>query len=479
MKRLIAIILIVTLIAVLPFISVIIYCVALPKVYEYTYLAALEDKFDRLNKINIPKIIIIGGSATSFGINSEIIEKETGMPVVNFGLYGALGSKAMLELSKSNIRENDIVIFQPEFSSQLYSNFIGAKELLQALESDLKMLRWLSPSTKLELVASLSGFINDKNKIIAEDSKPIPQNVYAYSSFNSYVDISYPRPYNIMPELYDTNNLVEISHDIISEDFIEFFNAYYKFVKRKKANLYISMAPINSLSIINNTVEAKENFYDYLDDVFLAPVFSNINDSIMDNIYFYDTNYHLNDAGVMYRCYSLIGDIKRIKKDYTPISFQPPLPSYKVNNDNRGTTNVVDINEKFFTYEKSTIANIERISIKGLSEEGLTEETLTVPSFVEGLPVYKILSGAFRGAKASTVYLPDTIATLGNGCFGESNVRSVYIKIAIDSIALPMISNKLLSNSDMDIIFYVPKNKYGEFLVDYNWSIFAYNLRSY
>ena len=478
MKKLIVTLIITLLVAIVPFASVIAYAFSMPKIYDNTYLAVLNDKYERLNAINEPKIVIIGGSATAFGINSEIIEQETGMPVVNFGLYGALGSKAMLELAKSNINKGDIIIFQPEYSAQLYSNFIGATELLQALESGTGMLKSLSARTKLELMASLGKYISDKNKIISMGNKPSPQNVYAYSSFNQYVDISYPRPYNIMPDLYDTNALIEISNSIISDEFAESFNNYYKFIKKKKASLYISMAPINELAIKNNTVEAKEAYHDYLEQVFLAPVISNIDDSIISCEYFYDTNYHLNDAGVLLRCYRLIGDIKRIIGDSTPISYTPPMVAL---NEEASDKTVEGDNEDalYFDYEEYTVGSVVRYAVKGVIGEGLNKETLTVPSNYQGKEIYKIESNAFVNAEATTIYLPQTILSISNGAFATSKVEAVYIDLQNENKQLPKVGNGLLLNINQKLFIYVPKSRYGDFLVDYSWSIYSQIIKYY
>lgn len=478
MKKLIVSIIIVSLLAAMPFVAVIAYALAQPNVYENTYLAALSDKYNRLNAINEPKIIIIGGSATAFGINSEIIERETGMPVVNFGLYGALGSKAMLELAKSNINKGDIVIFQPEYSTQLYSNFVGTLELLQALESGKGMLKSLSSRTRLELMATLGKYISDKNAIINMGNKPDPQNVYAYSSFNNYADISYPRPYNIMPDLYDTNSLIEISNNVISDDFLASFNDYYKYVKKRKANLYISMAPVNELAIINNTTEAKESFHDYLEQVFLAQVISSIDDSIMSYEYFYDTNYHLNDAGVLLRCYRLIGDIKRIIGDSTPISYTPPAVEQKIDINNK-LEEENNEDAQYFNYEENIVGTVVRYAIKGVNQEGINKEKLTVPSSYNGKEVYKIESNAFANTKATIVYLPQTILSISNGAFAASKLNTVYIDLQSTANKLPMVGSGLLQNTNQELYIYVPKSRYVDFLVDYSWSIYSQIIRYY
>ena len=80
-----------------------------PPQYSNVFVGALDEKFERLTSIDEDKIIVVGGSSVAFGLDSELMEKYTGMPVVNFGLYAALGTKVMLDLSRPGIKEGDIV----------------------------------------------------------------------------------------------------------------------------------------------------------------------------------------------------------------------------------------------------------------------------------------------------------------------------------------------------------------------------------
>ena len=95
----------------------------LPPQYSNTFVGELDEKYNRLMEIDEPKIIVVGGSSVAFGLESEIIEEYTGMPVVNFGLYAALGTKVMLDLSKDGINEGDIVVLAPELDPQTMSMY--------------------------------------------------------------------------------------------------------------------------------------------------------------------------------------------------------------------------------------------------------------------------------------------------------------------------------------------------------------------
>ena len=92
-----------------------------PPVFSESFFGVLDEKVERLDSIEEEKIVVIGGSSVAFGVNSELIERYTEMPVVNFGLYASLGTKLMLDLSRKSINSGDIVIIAPEMDAQTLS----------------------------------------------------------------------------------------------------------------------------------------------------------------------------------------------------------------------------------------------------------------------------------------------------------------------------------------------------------------------
>ena len=78
--------------------------------YEQSYSASLADKVERLRSINQPKIVLVGNSNLAFGIDSEKIEQELKMPVVNMGLHGGIGNAFHEGMAKANITAGDIYV---------------------------------------------------------------------------------------------------------------------------------------------------------------------------------------------------------------------------------------------------------------------------------------------------------------------------------------------------------------------------------
>ena len=164
-------------------------------VYGQTFLGELAPKYERLKAIDEPKVIIVGGSSVAFGLDSALLEQHVGMPVVNFGLYATLGTKIMMDLSKANINEGDIVVLAPEMDAQTLSLYFNAEAALQGMESDWSMLRYIDSDNHSDLVGGLYEYLTSKIKYLREGLLD-PAGVYNRDSFNEYGDIVYERPHN-------------------------------------------------------------------------------------------------------------------------------------------------------------------------------------------------------------------------------------------------------------------------------------------
>ena len=78
--------------------SVVSFGFMIPAQYDETYYGELPYMFKRLKEGKEGKIIIVGNSAVAFASRNDLIEQELNKEVVTFGLYGAIGTKAMMDL---------------------------------------------------------------------------------------------------------------------------------------------------------------------------------------------------------------------------------------------------------------------------------------------------------------------------------------------------------------------------------------------
>ena len=450
---------------ILPLAAVTVTAFTAPCQYDETFLAELKDKHARLGSVDTEKIVLIGGSNLAFGVDSAQLEEYVGMPVVNYGLYATIGTKAMLDMSRSYINKGDIVVICPETNEQTYSLYYNARSMWQALDCDLSMLKDVGFSNLGKLIAVLPEFAAEKRGFIRTNTKPSPSGIYAKASFNEYGDIAVDRPYNEMPTNYDPSMPVSLTTDLLDEEFVEYLNAYAAACKRRGAEVYFGFSPINADAIVS-TDEEKEAFYQALGEQLSFPLLSDIDDYILDSGYFYDTNFHLNSCGALQRTSLLADDLLRVlgktgrveTEKYTP----PERPDGYF-----APTDGTDENAQYFVYEEFEGG----LAIVGLSDAGKREKTLTLPRSAEGKAVLLIGDYAFAGSDVlERVIIGEQALVKAFTSESLSNcptLRAIEIRLAPS--ALP-IDAEAVKKMPKDCMVYVPAEAYSEFATDYFWN---------
>jgi len=258
------------------------------------FTAAIVDKFDRLNSLEGKKIVFVGGSSLPFGLKCGTVEKETGYAVVDFGLYAALGTVVMMDLSLSGIGEGDIVILAPETDPQLYSDYFTPRLFRQSIGERTDLLRYLSKGRRKE--AALAYYPALYKRILERNDPLMPETeIYARNNFDEYGDIALVRRRNRMSGGFDASQTVSLEA-LYNEGFFDEVNDYAKKVREKGATLLFWFPPINEAAV-RFTDEEAERFTAYLTGRLDCRLLGDVRDAVYDPEYFFDTNYHLNDTG--------------------------------------------------------------------------------------------------------------------------------------------------------------------------------------
>jgi hypothetical protein len=72
-------------------------------------------KSELASHIKGPKLLLVGGSGTLFGLSARTIQEQTGFPTVNFGTHAGLGSKYILHIAEETAKPGDIVLLIMEY----------------------------------------------------------------------------------------------------------------------------------------------------------------------------------------------------------------------------------------------------------------------------------------------------------------------------------------------------------------------------
>ena len=189
----------------------------------------------------------------------------------------------------------------------------------------------------------------------------------------------------------------------------------------------------------------------------------------MDEGYFYDSNYHLNDSGVTYNTKVLVGDIKRQLKDTSQINIEVLPPAGAEESHSSGS------NDETYSEDFEYIQENAGWAITGVKESAKSKDTLILPQHYEGRAVYKIKEGAFAGCAVKTLNIGENITVLEDGAFkGCDSLKSVNLAVKLGvNDSLPSVGDNLMAGANADIKLYVPASKYGVMVIDYFWMRYA------
>lgn len=475
-KSWITFICIVLLIAI-PFVAVASLGFFIPKQFDRTFLGELKYKVDRLYSIKEPKIVIIGGSSVPFGVDSSLLESALGMPVVNFGLYATLGTKLMLDLSLGALHNGDIVVIAPETDAQTYSLYFNSEAVWQAADSDFSLLFKLSPDDFPKMLGGFWKYAAQKAKYATSGEHLDPAGVYNIASFDEYGDIIYDRPYNVMTLGYDSTKTVVYSADIVSPDFITYVNDYTKKAEKRGARVYMSFSPVNEDAISpDTTLKTLSDFTSFIDDSFTAKRISDPNDFIYRSGYFYDSNFHMNNAGTVLHTATLAKDIASALGMEMLCEIKiPDVPEKPQTPDD--TKVEYDENEKYFVFDPIIVgSNTVGYSIVGVSDEGRGMTVLKTPLVYNKLPVLSISENAFSGCGAlEEIYVEKSVTILSNGAFaGAPNLKKIHIlqpdpnMVQVDCF-VDDVKNGLCRGMSENARFYVPAESENDYKIGYFW----------
>lgn len=435
--------------------------------YENVFSSILKDKIKYLeNNKSEKKIIFVGNSSIPFGIRCDLIEKYLpSYKVIDFGLYGSIGTKVMIDLSKQYISKNDIVILAPEQNIQSQSLFFSGKDYLIAIDGELNYYFKLDKIDKKKVIGDITSFISNRLQYTISNTKPKIEGIYVKDSFNEYFDISSSLcSSNILSNNYDELTLVDLSKDLYTKEFISYVNDFNDYILSKEAKLYYAFAPTNPLSI-----RSEDLINDYqlkLIKELNFPVINSLQDVMLEPLYFYDTNFHLNNAGAIINTKRIIQSIKLTLGDTTITDIYEPLPPQKENIEEiDGDNSYVDC----FNYEEID----DGYRIISLSQKGLEAESIIMPFTYNSKKIFEFDSNIFKNTRnLKSLTIQTNINKLNDGSFAQANsLESVILKHTTPSSI--QVGKYLLKDANPNIKIYVPQSSLHTYKLDYTWSYYA------
>lgn len=448
---------------------------SLPAYYQEAYYAELPAMFHRLQQAQGPRLIVIGGSNVAFGLNGEQLENSLAdqgyhYTVCPFGLYAAVGTSAMLDLTAGELRQGDLIVLALEPTIETLSTYFGATSFLKCAESSADLLLHVSRNKQAALIGNAIPYLQERWAIRTSGIVPIADGVYAKASFNDRCDMIYDRAGNTMALGYDTANPIDLNALTIEDAFVEQLRNFCRLAEKRGAAVVLSFSPINKLALTDASEAAVQRYFDLCNTMIPCSMISDPHHYIMESGWFYDNNVHLNTSGAALRTMLLSEDILSYLGCYAmPKAAAPEMPaSIYAAPQHTGDTDA-------FIFQPLTDKMGAAIAyqVAGLTEFGQACSELAVPAQYDGLPVIGIAANAFSGAnEINQLTLPATIESLPDNCFaGAANLTRL---ILLHTEKLCTISNHTFDGAAA-LTIYVPAASYplyrdGQGCMSNDWS---------
>lgn len=275
-------------------------------VFHSSYQSVIQDKFRVLKETNDPKIIIVSGSSSGFGLNEQMLSEATGYKVANLGLHAGFYPLFYTELSKANINPGDIVLLGYEYGWQNKGAFdsIGTELVMSGVDNNIEMYKYVPKKVWTSMLGYIFNFAYKKNTFVPQTGQ------YSREAFNENGQMTYPRDY-IMSDY--RNNIkaygtVSAENTEIGDDVVQYLAEYKDFVEKRGASVYFVAPPLLSESVQCD----KEDFISLKnleEEQIGIPYISNPLDYLYPETLMSNSIYHCNSRGETERTRQLINDL--------------------------------------------------------------------------------------------------------------------------------------------------------------------------
>ncbi len=253
------------------------------------YVGATIDKEKRLAEVSSPRLIFVGGSNLTLGLDSKKISDSIHLPVVNMSLHAGLGVAFALNEVKEQLKKGDKVVLSIEYGltkkgdTKLYS---------QLMDLNPNAARYLDNTFNDQLRLMDINWQRCVSSLFLDVAGNDPQNIYRRDGFTKEGDmighLSLPQP----SSQTDRGKMV-------FKDYKEVINAFNMFIdvaNQKGAQVYYTFpAYMSSEYQLNKAVI--DQYQAQFQQELKCPIINTPESFVFPDTYYFDTAYHLNKEG--------------------------------------------------------------------------------------------------------------------------------------------------------------------------------------
>ncbi len=265
------------------------------------------------------RLIILGGSNTPFGFESEKLKEELPFRPINLGLHAGLGTSFYMQqyislASNHDDVEGDLVI--TAFEHHFFTKQPGPLPpvLIDQLQTYPDCWEYLTTKEKKLVFDNLLLLVGSRTRTAWFNTFALDKQTstltYRESSFNRYGEIKPNfRKGSKAPFLY---RLIIDRHSV--EKVVDEINTFHDMLAEQGTRMVFIFPPIpetaydfeyDRLLLIQSVFDEKADF----------PVLNTVHEAVYPSELFYDTPYHMNEIGSTFRTEEAIRLVDKFLKD--------------------------------------------------------------------------------------------------------------------------------------------------------------------
>lgn len=269
---------------------------------------SIFDKEKLLENTDSPRLILVGGSNLSFGIDSKRLQDSLGRHVVNTAIHAGYGLQYIIDCVAPHIKQGDIVLLAPEYNNFFGNSVWGGEVLIQALEVNPTNLEKMTfkqfgaqlPYVPKHSIEKLLTYLPFKDPKALQEKNA----VYERWSFNKLGDVE--AHWNKPNEPYQS---YDVQGKVFNQYTIQLINHFKQLIEAKQGRLLVTFPCLNHSGFQLTGQKIREVAEQFAKNQYT--VLGNPEKySFPDSLYF-NSMYHLNKKGVDLRTTLLLQDLKK------------------------------------------------------------------------------------------------------------------------------------------------------------------------
>lgn len=265
------------------------YIFTIPDGLNENIAATLRYKIPLIQNTETPRIILVGGSSSPYGVNCSKIAEETGKNCICIGATAYLGKEIYFNILEDNTVPGDIVVLGFE-NNLLREKSVDYNLIWQGAGNHKNVWKYVPLSYYPGLFTTTINYFQ-----IRKMYSVYGQGDTYNKEFGPLGDVTLERE-TLLEFGYLRQDMRRLDIYNISNKELDKINKFSQKMEERGVKVYFAYAPLDELCVTSSPQDIEE-YNNYIRNYLTIPVVVPIDDALMAGEYFYNTNNHLTSEG--------------------------------------------------------------------------------------------------------------------------------------------------------------------------------------